>query len=260
MTGKYGKNGKKDTEKIKLTVSKQVLSMAGISNNEIKQIRALHSKKGRDESGLFIVEGEKMVAEAQASGFEVVKVYRREEIGDQASARISLLDSPSPVLAVVKQRHWEMPGSLDGLYLGLDAVRDPGNLGTILRIADWFGVDGIFASRDCVELYNPKVVQSTMGAIFRKKVIYCDLPDVCSSFAKAGRKVYGTFLNGADIYAADLCPEGLVIMGNEANGIGAAVASKVTDRITIPSFGGGAESLNVAVATAVTISEFRRRK
>ncbi|MBO4427734.1 MAG: RNA methyltransferase [Bacteroidales bacterium] len=229
-----------------------------ISHNEIKFVRSLQQKKFREEHGVFVVEGEKMVQEALESGFKVEKVYRREELGEKAMERLSAMSSPSPVVAVVRMPEPAVP-EVGGLCLALDSVRDPGNLGTILRIADWFGIDCIFASPDSADVYNPKVVQASMGAIFRKKVIYCDLTALCESFAKSGKRVFGTFLEGADIYASELPGEGLIVMGNEANGISPEVAAKVTDRITIPSFGGGAESLNVAVATAVAVSEFRRR-
>lgn len=230
-----------------------------ITHNEIKFVRSLQQKKFREESGLFVVEGEKMVQEALASGFKVEKVYRREDVGDKAMERLSAMSSPSPVVALVRMHKWPAAKEQKGLCLALDSVRDPGNLGTILRIADWFGIDCIFASPDSADVYNPKVVQASMGAIFRKPLIYCDLPSLCESWTLAGKKVFGTFLDGADIYKSELPAEGLIVMGNEANGISAEVAAKVSDRITIPSFGGGAESLNVAIATAVTVSEFRRR-
>lgn len=237
-----------------------------ITHNEIKFVRSLQQKKFREESGLFVVEGEKMVQEALASGFKVEKVYRREDVGEKAMERLSAMSSPSPVVALVHMPDWAESARKDaetqipkGLCLALDSVRDPGNLGTILRIADWFGIDCIFASPDSADVYNPKVVQASMGAIFRKPLIYCDLPSLCESWTLVGKKVFGTFLDGADIYKSELPVEGLIVMGNEANGISAEVAEKVSDRITIPSFGGGAESLNVAIATAVTVSEFRRR-
>ncbi|MBQ2103841.1 MAG: RNA methyltransferase, partial [Bacteroidales bacterium] len=179
-----------------------------------------------------------------------------------AMARISQLSSPSPVLAVVKAKPLSAPAETSGLCLALDGIRDPGNFGTIIRLADWFGVDVIYASPDCVELYNPKTVQATMGAIFRKKVVYCDIPELCRRFRKAGLKVYGTFLDGEDIYAQPLSKEGLIVMGSESQGISPEVGKEVDGRLFIPSFSGGAptaESLNVAVATAVTLSEFRRR-
>ena len=127
-----------------------------ISKNELRQVRSLAQKKFRDESGRFVVEGEKMVSEALASGFEVVSVYRRDEIGEEAMARLSMLSSPSPVLAVVRQPAPVPFHPSKGLFLALDGIRDPGNLGTILRVADWFGIDGVVASPDTVELYNPK--------------------------------------------------------------------------------------------------------
>ena len=232
-----------------------------ITQAEIKQIRSLREKKFRDEYGLFVVEGEKMVREALDSAFEVVRVWRRDEIGEAAMARISQLSTPSPVLAVVaRPSQAAMPDPELGLCLALDGIRDPGNLGTILRTADWFGVQAVYLSADCVEPYNPKVIQSSMGSIFRVRTATADLPELARRFREAGRPVYGTFLDGTDLYRRELSPEGLVVMGNEAAGIRPEVAAQVDARLLIPSFGrSGAESLNVAVATAVTLSEFRRR-
>lgn len=249
---------------------KQVTVMT-ISKNEIKLINTLSSKKGRTEQGLFVVEGEKMVAEALASGFNVRKVYRSEEIGEETMKKISMLSSPSPALAIVEMPVYDdrrtaeaISAAVSGktLCLALDAVRDPGNLGTIMRIADWFGIDCIFASEDTADLFNPKVVQATMGAIFRKKVVYCDIPELCDSFLNGGRQVYGTFLEGDVIYDMELEKCGLIVMGNEAHGISSAVGKKVSRKLFIPSYPGDvptAESLNVAIATAITCSEFRRR-
>jgi TrmH family RNA methyltransferase len=233
--------------------------MYKLSNNEIKQIRSLREKKYRDALGLFIVEGEKMVSEALSSGHEVVKVIRRDEVGAELMDRISTFSSPSPVMAVVKKPRPAVHG-VSGLCLALDSVRDPGNLGTILRIADWFGVDCVFASPDSVEVYNPKVVQASMGAVLRKKIIYCDISDKCREFREAGAGVFGTFLEGENIYRTALPAEGLIVVGNEANGISDAVAAQCSARLTIPSFGGGSESLNVSIATAIAVSEFRRWK
>jgi len=235
-----------------------------ITNAEIKLIRSLSMKKFRDQSGLFVVEGEKMVSEALSSGLEVVNVWRRDEIGEQAMAKITSLSSPSPVLALVRQpRREEFKTPVEGLCIGLDAVRDPGNLGTIIRLADWFGVSAVYAGEGTVETFNPKVIQASMGSIFRVPVIACELPEVCRAFAASGRQVAGTFLGGSDIYSAPLEQDALLVMGNESEGIGSEVAAVVSARLTIPSFakeGAGAESLNVAVATAVCLSEFRRRK
>lgn len=238
--------------------------MSSITQAEIKQVRSLREKKFRDESGLFVVEGEKMVQEALASDFEVVRVWRREEIGEAAMERISQLSSPSPVLAVVaRPAEPAEPAFGHALYLALDGVRDPGNLGTILRIADWFGVTAVFLSGDCVEPYNPKSVQSSMGSIFRVRAVTADLPALARRFRAAGMRVYGTFLDGKNLYGEALDAEGLVVMGNEAAGIRPALAAEVDARLLIPPYGGsgrpGAESLNVAAATAVTLSEFRRR-
>lgn len=231
-----------------------------ITQAQIKQIRSLREKKYRDALGLFVVEGEKMVQEALRSDFDVAEVWRREEIGEAAMARISQLASPSPVLAVVRRPERPALDLVPGLYLALDGIRDPGNLGTILRAADWFGVRGVFLSEDCVELFNPKVIQSSMGSIFRMRAEYVALEPLCRRFREAGMPVYGTFLDGRDIYREELGDRGLVVMGNEAAGIRAEVAATVDRRLLIPAFGGsGAESLNVAAATAVVLSEFRRR-
>ena len=172
-----------------------------LSKNEIKEIKALGQKKCRDERGLFVVEGEKLVEEALQSGFEVVRHFRVEEIGEETMARISQLTHPSPALAVVRRPAPAAPViAPDELVLALDGIRDPGNLGTILRIADWFGIRQILASDDTVELYNPKVVQATMGAIFRVRVHYCDLKsEVERGVFRDAMAVYGTFRRGEQI-------------------------------------------------------------
>ena len=233
-----------------------------LTNAEIKRIKSLKDKKFRDEYGQFAVEGEKLVQEALCSGFKVLAVYRTEEIGEETMARISQLSSPSPVLAVVEK---PAPRGLvleRGLYLGLDAVRDPGNMGTILRLADWFGISTVFTSQDCVETFNPKVVQASMGSVFRVETVSCDLAEICRRFRAIDMPVYGTFLNGENIYDQTLADEGLIVMGNEANGVSPEVAARTSTRLLIPSFAGErrtAESLNVAAATAIVLSEFRRR-
>lgn len=246
-----------------------------ISANEIKKVRSLSEKKFRDRFGLFCVEGEKMVDEALRSGFHVENIYRKDEIGEESMSRISSLSSPSPVLAVL---HKPLDINISdasalssylgnsGLYLALDTIRDPGNLGTILRIADWFGIDAVFAAPDTVDVFNPKVVQATMGAIFRVKFHYADIPSLCRAAVNAGGNVYGTFLDGMDLYDRDLNPgadsPSVIIIGNESNGISDEVAALVSDRLYIPPYprdDSGSESLNAAVATAITVAEFRRR-
>ena len=239
-----------------------------ITAAEIKFVKSLSQKKFRDSSGLFVAEGEKLVAEALASRFEVERVYRKEDIGEAAMARISGLSSPSPALALVRRPNdlseAKVPGK--GLFLALDGIRDPGNLGTILRIADWFGIDAVFCSPDTVDCFNPKVVQATMGAIFRVRIHYTDIPGLCKGVTARSGKVYGTFLDGENFYKKDLSngadAPSVIVIGNEANGITEKTAACVTDRLYIPPFpadDAGSESLNAAVATAITVAEFRRR-
>ena len=239
-----------------------------LSKNEIKEIRALGQKKFRDERGLFVVEGEKLVEEALRSGFVIERHFRVEEIGEDTMSRISQMTHPSPALAVVRQPEPQPPQiAPDELVLALDGIRDPGNLGTILRIADWFGIHQVLASEDTVELYNPKVVQATMGAIFRVRVHYCDLAAFLRCPVKPGLTreaipVYGTFLEGDNLYVTPLTRGGILVMGSEANGISGEVAAAVTQKLHIPPFPPDArtsESLNVAVATAIACAEFRRR-
>ena len=242
-----------------------------ISNNEIKRIRSLQQKKFRDESGLFVVEGEKMVQEALASSFEVEAVYRRDEIGEDAMKKISSLANTSPALAVVRKPADIYDFTADtpftrGLFIGLDTIRDPGNLGTILRIADWFGIDAVFASKDTVDVFNPKVVQATMGAIFRVKLHYVDLKEISRMILGSGGKVYGTFLDGGNIYSRELDNGSdspvMIVTGNESEGISEGIRELVSDKLYIPPYPAGdpgSESLNAAVATAITVAEFRRR-
>ena len=247
--------------------------MAVLSANKIKFIRSLQQKKFRDEHNLFIAEGEKIVEEALRSGYNVKEVFYEKEIGKETMSRISNLSSPSPVLAVIEKPNFtpdkllqnlsnELPGGKP-LYLALDGVKDPGNLGTIIRVADWFGIDAIFASPGSVEVWNPKVVQATMGAIFRKQVIYTDVAEVCRKFTQAGLPVYGTFLDGKNLYE-NLPQErkcGLVVMGSESFGISPQLESLITNKLLIPPYPADAqtsESLNVAIATAIICAEFRR--
>lgn len=248
--------------------------MSALSANKIKFIRSLHQKKYREEHNLFIAEGEKIVEEAMRSGYNVKEVYHESEIGKEAMSRISNLSSPSPVLAVIEKPNLTPDSILQSvsstdpqgrkpLYLALDGVKDPGNLGTIIRVADWFGVDAIFASHGSVEVYNPKVVQATMGAIFRKQVIYTDLADVCNKFLAAGLPVYGTFLDGKNLYE-NLPQEekkGLIVMGSESFGISPQLEALINNKLLIPPYPADSvtsESLNVAIATAIICAEFRR--
>ena len=246
-----------------------------LSNNDIKRIKSLQQKKFRDQSGLFIVEGEKMVQEALESGFKVEKAYYRSDIGEECMKRISALTNPSPALAVVHKPEDSCIEDVSlledtiregGLFLALDTIRDPGNLGTILRIADWFGIKAVFAAKDTVDVFNPKVVQATMGAIFRVKMHYVDLIDVSRLVLGNGGNVYGTFLDGTDMYRKELktgkdSPV-MIVIGNESDGISAEMEKLVSDKLYIPPYpqnASGSESLNAAIATAITVAEFRRR-
>ena len=177
--------------------------------------------------------------------------------------RVSLLKNPQQVLAVFRQSQYQLDfTSLSGkLSLVLDSIQDPGNLGTIIRIADWFGIENIICSIETADVYNPKTIQATMGALARVKVHYTDL----SIFLGQNKilPVYGTFLTGKDIYTENLTPEGLIVMGNEGNGISETIESFISKRLYIPNYPAGqptSESLNVAVATAIACAEFRRRQ
>lgn len=239
------------------------------SKADIRLIRSLGQKKFRQEHGLFVVEGEKMVGEALTQKrFPVEAVYRTSDIGEETMGRMSHLSSPSPALAVLRIPSDGIPDRASalpsGLCLGLDSVRDPGNVGTILRLADWFGIGTVYLSPDCVDLYNPKTVQATMGSIFRQRAVTCDLHALVRGCTAAGIPVYATALDGDDIRSAALDTfRALILMGSERDGLSPALMAAATRRLHIPSFAsnpdGVAESLNVAIATAVTCYEFRRR-
>lgn len=230
-----------------------------ISKNQIKYIRSLEHKKFRDKYGVFVAEGPKLINDLKGS-FELVDLFE----GDDAN-RLSFQDNPQGLLAIFKQREeqdncFSLPESQ--LCLALDDVQNPGNMGTIIRMADWFGIEHIFCSKGSADIYNPKVVQATMGGMARTHIHYCDLPAMIGSMGTAV-PVYGTFLNGTNIYGTELTATGLIVMGNEGHGISADVESKVTRRLFIPNYPTDrqtGESLNVAIATAIVCSEFRRRQ
>lgn len=234
-----------------------------LSKADIKFLKSLSYKKTRDELGLFIVEGEKMVEEAKKSDFLLERVIYMKDIGEVDMSRITLLSSPSPVFAILRRKDYpsSIPVDSDKIYLALDSVRDPGNLGTIIRLADWFGIEAIIASEDTVDMYNPKVIQASMGAIFRIRMHYTNL---CDFIRKNSDKteIYGTFLNASNIYREPLSGNGIIVLGSESSGISPDVESLIKKRLFIPSFTGkagcGSESLNVAIATAIVCSEFRR--
>ena len=240
-----------------------------ITRAEILDIKALATKQGREEQRAFIAEGEKLVGEIRNSQLRIRKIYQTKPLfseGELISAkemeRISQLKSANSVLAVVElpKHKLSLATPSKNLVLALDRVQNPGNLGTIIRLADWFGISDIVCSEDTADCFNPKVVQATMGAILRVRVHYTNLPEWLSSQGDA--KIYGTFLEGENIYSAKLDKCGVVVMGNEGQGISAEVAATVSHKLLIPPYPAdrhGSESLNVSVATAVICAEFRRR-
>ena len=244
-----------------------------ISKNQLKYIRQLEQKKYRRREGVFVAEGTKVVGDLllryrpeavfATADWQAPAGITPQLVTDDELRRISFLQHPQQVLALFPLPANCKPSTLNlelSLSLALDGVQDPGNLGTIIRIADWFGISTIICSEDTVDAWNPKVVQATMGSIARVNIIYLNLPDFLDTLP-ADFPVYGTFLDGENIYTQQLTPNGLIIMGNEGNGISEAVRTKVNRRLLIPDFHQGptADSLNVAIATAITCSEFRRR-
>ena len=246
-----------------------------ISKNKIKYIRSLELKKNRNKEGKFVAEGFKVVDDLLALQPADLIVATQEwlhgkhladqteviEVTEEELKKVSFLQHPQQVLAVFRQaQDGDFSINTQELSLALDGVQDPGNLGTIIRIADWFGITHIYCSQDTADVYNPKVVQATMGSIARVKVEYGNLLALVESLP-ADVPVYGTLLDGDNIYQQTLENRGLIVMGNEGKGISPALAKKVNRRLLIPNFPEGratADSLNVAIATAITCSEFRR--
>ena len=247
-------------------------------------VRSLQQKKFRDELGLFVAEGEKCVEELRR-GFELVHLFHEGENATRTEIeQMSGLRTPQGVVGVFKKRTMDNgQWTMDDLVLALDGIQDPGNLGTIIRTCDWFGVHDIFCSQDTADCYNPKVVQATMGALARVRVHYVNLPEWIEGIKnqESGIRIYGTLLDGRDMYevlqsegrsvSAAVCqrsglsaalPRSIIIMGNEGNGISQEVRKLVTDPIRIPSYpnkeaSDTVESLNVSVATAIVLAAFR---
>ena len=253
-----------------------------ISKNQIKFVRQLEQKKYRRREGLFVAEGTKVVGDLLAH-YQPHSVYATEEwlakntssishhpssvftVTDEELRRISFLQHPQQVLALfplptMAAANFSLFTDHFSLSIALDGIQDPGNLGTIIRIADWFGIDQIICSEDTVDAWNPKVVQATMGSIARVNIIYNNLLEFLDTLP-ADYPVYGTLLDGDNIYTQPLTPHGLIVMGNEGNGISPEIRQKINRRLFIPSYrtDDTAESLNVAIATAITCAEFRRR-
>ena len=239
-----------------------------LSKNQLKFIQGLKKKKIRQSEQLFLAEGIKVVEELLGSSFKLQKLYCTEAyanlfkikeyqlITDKELQLISDFSTPNQVLGI-----FEIPPAKDPVHQGLtvllDDINDPGNLGTIIRLCDWFGISQLVCSTNTVDCYNQKVVQASMGSLARVSIIYMDLK---SYLKEEKRTIYGTFLNGDNLYQCDLKPEAVLIFGNEANGISDEVGAMVTKKLTIPQFGQQhlTESLNVAMATAIFLSEFRK--
>ena len=250
-----------------------------LSKNDIKLIKSLEHKKFRQEMNLFVAEGHKLVGELLGrfncplvaatpqwtENNKVIPAGRIETVTPDELKRASLLKTPQDVIALFSIPRTQTSiesAAKDNLVLALDDIQDPGNMGTITRIADWFGIKHIFCSYGTADIYNPKAVQATMGAIARVSIHYSDLAKELSGLP-VSIPVYGTFLDGETIYDTALSGNGVIIMGNEGNGISADVGKFVNRRLYIPNWPAGAEtseSLNVAIATAITCSEFRRRR
>ena len=260
-----------------------------ISKNQIKFVKQLEMKKYRQREGLFVAEGPKVVGDLLHAGYVPHTLFATDEwIQHQHSQlsqhsqssqssqspqqsptlvtpdelrKLSFLQHPQQVLAVfphpssLSSHHSPLTSHLSSLTLVLDDIQDPGNLGTIIRIADWFGIDSVVCSYDTADAWSPKVVQATMGSIARVNIVYTDLKEYLSH---ATIPICGTLLDGENIYAQELPREAIIVMGNEGNGISPAIRPLITHRLLIPQFRLGAESLNVAIATAITCSEFRR--
>ena len=248
-----------------------------LTKNQIKWVHSLELKKNRKKEGLFVAEGPKVVGDLQRAGYRAHTIFSTTErpnaqlVTDDELRKLSFLQHPQEVLAVFEINLSPKLGDdkglnngfsssdLNGLSLALDGVQDPGNLGTIIRIADWFGIQTIYCSEDTADCYNPKVVQATMGSLAHVHIIYTDLEALIKS---AHCPIYGTLLDGQNIYQQELSCEGIIVMGNEGNGISPAIRQLVTHKLLIPNYNPSsetAESLNVAIATAITCAEFRRR-
>ncbi len=255
-----------------------------LSKNQIKNIQALHLKKNRQQQGLFIAEGKKIIDEILNSDLSIEHIFATRHwlneggreypenvlnnritiISEEELKKISALQSPNKVLAVCKQKEsivdYSRMTSSWNIYL--DGIRDPGNLGTIIRVADWFGVAHVICSEDCAELYNPKTIQSTMGSFLRVPVVYKRLAEIISDLKKTGIQVplYGATLNGINIYTEKDFPKGMLLIGNESHGISEEALYYVTKKISIPAADGSpTESLNAAIATSLITAELFRR-
>ncbi|MDR1913527.1 MAG: RNA methyltransferase [Clostridiales bacterium] len=249
-----------------------------LSKNKIKYIRSLELKKFRNLYGVFVAEGNKLVTDMMgafecewmlakpswmATQGDIPAAELWTDEGDEIS-KVSFLSTPQDVIAVFKRPVYDLSeaDASAGLVLALDGIQDPGNLGTIVRLADWFGIGHIVCSPDTADVFSPKAVQATMGALSRVKLHYTPLEGYLHPLSTSRLPLYGTFLNGENIYTHPLSPSGVIVMGNEGNGIRPEIEQLINHRLHIPSYPPEqptSESLNVAIATAVVCAEFRRR-
>ena len=239
-----------------------------LSKNQIKWVRSLQQKKQRDAESVFVAEGRKCVEELR-NAFELVLMVTPDNATEVEIAQMSNLRTPQGVIGVFRRRSDEAKGERreargEELIVALDGVQDPGNLGTIIRTCDWFGVHDIYCSKDTADCYNPKVVQATMGALARVRIHYINIEEWIQQMRNAGVPIYGTLLEGGNMYEDGAIADkskGVIIMGSEGNGISPAIRELITHPIRIPSFPENAEtseSLNVGIATAIVLAEFRR--
>lgn len=246
-----------------------------LTKNKIKFIKSLEQKKYRLKHNCFVVEGEKMVSEVLASKFKVLDLFCTNDfnysdnidfairVDEQELKKISFLKTANKALAIVEIPQHNATIQNSNLNLVLDNIQDPGNLGTIIRTANWFGVSHVFCSIETADVYNPKVVQATMGAIFRTKVQYCNTELLIKDAKKQNIPVYGTLLNGLNIYEQKLSTNGLIVLGNEGQGISPEIEKLIDHKIKIPNYTEGSElmeSLNVGIANAIILAEFKRRE
>ncbi len=252
-----------------------------LSKNKQKFILSLNRKKIREQNGVFVAEGHKLVVDLLNTSCTAHTLIATDDwlaanaslVGNKQELitasldeikKVSTLKSPPSVIGIFEQKNtdYSIESLTNQLCLLLDEIQDPGNLGTIVRLADWFGIQHVFCSRNCADIYNPKTIQSTMGAISRVNIHYIDTVDFLTDYTRLALPIYGTFLDGTNIYQQELSNQGLIIMGNEGKGISKAVENFVNQRLFIPSFPADiptSESLNVSVATAITCAEFRRQ-
>jgi TrmH family RNA methyltransferase len=257
--------------------------MGMLNKNMVKFLISLQKKRTRDENKLYVIEGDKTVREFLMSGVQLKILIAKPEFLNNLTTiqkqlinelipasyedlkKVSTLKTPHNALAVVPMPEVVMnfPGRIPGLSVALDCVQDPGNFGTIIRSAAWFGIRSIFCSEDCVDVYNSKVIQASMGAILNVKVLYTNLTELLKAAAGSGVRIYGASMDGESVYTYNLENNGVILLGNESKGISDELYPFITDKITIPKSGkaeAGIESLNVSMAASVIFSEFSRRR